>query len=145
MPDYFTVIEQPMDFSKIHEKVSAHEYDTLDDLQADFNLMCNNALLYNAPCVPRPRLRSSDSCPQGHDLRKARQEATRLWCHRLPKVPRCRCTKCDGESHSASPPNLAHEIQDTTAAASVEDSPVTISPEAREDREALDNFQDARD
>ena len=94
MPDYFTVIERPMDFSKIHEKVSAHEYDNLDDLQADFNLMCNNALLYNAPYVHRPRLRtfklmstgtlSTRSLQGGYlTLAPLSSKSTAMWLHRV--------------------------------------------------------------
>uniref|UniRef100_A0A8C1NWJ3 Bromodomain and PHD finger containing, 3b n=1 Tax=Cyprinus carpio TaxID=7962 RepID=A0A8C1NWJ3_CYPCA len=48
VPDYLEFITHPMDFSTIKSKLEAHKYRSITDLEADFNLMINNCLLYNA-------------------------------------------------------------------------------------------------
>uniref|UniRef100_A0A8C1WD61 Bromodomain and PHD finger containing, 3b n=1 Tax=Cyprinus carpio TaxID=7962 RepID=A0A8C1WD61_CYPCA len=48
VPDYLEFIAHPMDFSTIKSKLEAHKYRSITDLEADFNLMINNCLLYNA-------------------------------------------------------------------------------------------------
>lgn len=47
VPDYSLVIKQPMDLGTMREKLRDGHYSTLDDLEADFNLMIRNCLLYN--------------------------------------------------------------------------------------------------
>lgn len=37
-----------MDFSTIRKKVDGHVYKTIDEFQADFELMIKNCLTYNA-------------------------------------------------------------------------------------------------
>lgn len=48
VPDYLEYIEHPMDFSTIRKKVDGHVYKTIDEFQADFELMIKNCLTYNA-------------------------------------------------------------------------------------------------
>lgn len=48
VPDYLEFISHPMDFSTIKTKLEAHKYRSVTDLEADFNLMISNCLLYNA-------------------------------------------------------------------------------------------------
>ncbi|KAK9970984.1 hypothetical protein ABG768_026883 [Culter alburnus] len=48
VPDYLEFITHPMDFSTIKSKLEAHKYRSVADLEADFNLMISNCLLYNA-------------------------------------------------------------------------------------------------
>lgn len=48
VPDYLEFISQPMDFSTMLSKLEAHRYRSVADLEADFNLMVSNCLLYNA-------------------------------------------------------------------------------------------------
>ncbi|XP_026865797.2 bromodomain and PHD finger-containing protein 3 isoform X1 [Electrophorus electricus] len=48
VPDYLEFISQPMDFSTMKSKLEAHKYRSLSDLEADFNLMISNCLLYNS-------------------------------------------------------------------------------------------------
>uniref|UniRef100_A0A8C1E7F8 Bromodomain and PHD finger containing, 3b n=1 Tax=Cyprinus carpio carpio TaxID=630221 RepID=A0A8C1E7F8_CYPCA len=48
VPDYLEFIAHPMDFSTIKSKLEAHKYRSVTDLEADFNLMISNCLLYNA-------------------------------------------------------------------------------------------------
>ncbi|KAL0432787.1 UNVERIFIED_CONTAM: Bromodomain and PHD finger-containing protein 3 [Sesamum latifolium] len=48
LPDYFDIIEQPMDFGTVRKKLDDGAYKTLDDLEADVFLICSNAMQYNA-------------------------------------------------------------------------------------------------
>ena len=47
LPDYYEVIKKPVDIVKIKNKIREHRYRSLDDLEADFMLMCRNAQAYN--------------------------------------------------------------------------------------------------
>ncbi len=46
-PNYYDRIKQPMDFSKMQKKVTGMEYESVADLEADFNLMIQNCILFN--------------------------------------------------------------------------------------------------
>ncbi|XP_020897069.1 bromodomain-containing protein 9 [Exaiptasia diaphana] len=48
-PGYSRVIEKPMDFSTIRNKIDSGQYTTIEGFRDDFHLMCNNATIYNAP------------------------------------------------------------------------------------------------
>ncbi|XP_026742948.1 bromodomain adjacent to zinc finger domain protein 1A-like [Trichoplusia ni] len=52
VPDYLSVIEQPMDFSTIRNKLEAGEYDTDDDLLGDAALVFLNCYTYNKDSHP---------------------------------------------------------------------------------------------
>lgn len=47
VPDYATVIKNPMDLGTMRENLNKGLYSNLDDLEADFQLMIRNCLLYN--------------------------------------------------------------------------------------------------
>lgn len=47
MPDYVTVIKQPMDLSSVISKIDLHKYLTVKDYLRDIDLICSNALEYN--------------------------------------------------------------------------------------------------
>ena len=47
-PDYFQVIKSPMDFLTMKNKVQGHEYRTIDEFEADFDLIVKNCMLYNS-------------------------------------------------------------------------------------------------
>jgi hypothetical protein len=47
-PDYFDVIETPMNLTYIQQKVDALEYPTISAFFKDVDLMINNAILYNS-------------------------------------------------------------------------------------------------
>lgn len=47
LPDYYDVIKKPMDIVRIKNKIREHRYRSLDDLEADFMLLCRNAQEYN--------------------------------------------------------------------------------------------------
>ncbi|XP_051958097.1 bromodomain and PHD finger-containing protein 3 [Xyrauchen texanus] len=48
VPDYLEFVSEPMDFSTMHNKLEAHKYSSVADLEYDFNLMISNCLRYNS-------------------------------------------------------------------------------------------------
>lgn len=49
VPDYLTIITEPMDLATMQNKLSNKEYATAEEFDADMQKMLNNALLYNKP------------------------------------------------------------------------------------------------
>lgn len=49
IPDYFTVVKQPMDLSTIRHKIDAREYLNAEQFEADVRLVFTNCYTYNAP------------------------------------------------------------------------------------------------
>lgn len=47
VPDYAAVIKNPIDLGTMREKLKAGQYESIDSLESDFNLMISNCLLYN--------------------------------------------------------------------------------------------------
>ncbi|KZT21556.1 hypothetical protein NEOLEDRAFT_1164542 [Neolentinus lepideus HHB14362 ss-1] len=47
VPDYFDIVQRPMCWSIIDDKLDKHEYWNLQDLKDDINLVLDNAMLYN--------------------------------------------------------------------------------------------------
>ncbi|KAI1698130.1 bromodomain-containing protein [Ditylenchus destructor] len=47
LPDYYEVIEKPMDLNRIKKKIKDGKYGRLEDMTADVRLMCRNAQTYN--------------------------------------------------------------------------------------------------
>lgn len=47
LPDYYDVIRRPMDIKKLLTRIEDAKYADLDELEADFMLLCKNAQLYN--------------------------------------------------------------------------------------------------
>ena len=48
VPDYMDVVKEPMDLSTMRHKIENFRYQSVDDLQKDFNLMIANCLAYNS-------------------------------------------------------------------------------------------------
>ena len=48
-PDYYEVIRRPIDMQKVLQRMTASQYQTVDDMVADFVLMFDNACKYNEP------------------------------------------------------------------------------------------------
>lgn len=48
VPDYLDHIKHPMDLSTMRKRVDAHEYNNLDEFEADFELIISNCMKYNA-------------------------------------------------------------------------------------------------
>ncbi|XP_031118720.1 bromodomain-containing protein DDB_G0270170-like isoform X2 [Ipomoea triloba] len=49
LPDYHDVIEHPMDFQTVKNKLGNGSYATLEQFESDVFLICSNAMQYNAP------------------------------------------------------------------------------------------------
>uniref|UniRef100_A0AAY4CHD9 ATPase family AAA domain-containing protein 2 n=1 Tax=Denticeps clupeoides TaxID=299321 RepID=A0AAY4CHD9_9TELE len=62
VPDYTTVIKQPMDLSTVLSKIDAHKYVTVKEFLSDFNLIWQNALEYNPDKDPSDRLIRHRAC-----------------------------------------------------------------------------------
>ncbi|KAI9451944.1 hypothetical protein BJY52DRAFT_1295769 [Lactarius psammicola] len=52
VPDYFDIIQQPMWWGAIDEKLDRHEYWDIDTFRADVSLVIENAMRYNKPGTP---------------------------------------------------------------------------------------------
>lgn len=48
-PDYYQQIKQPISMSQIRQKIKTGDYDNLDQIETDLNLMFENAKRYNMP------------------------------------------------------------------------------------------------
>ncbi|XP_070557674.1 protein polybromo-1-like isoform X3 [Ptychodera flava] len=48
-PEYYQVIKKPIDMQKIYQRIQCNQYETLDDMVADFLLMFDNACKFNEP------------------------------------------------------------------------------------------------
>ena len=48
-PDYYKVIKEPIDLKMIACKIQEGEYNSLDELNSDFDLMVRNAQNFNEP------------------------------------------------------------------------------------------------
>lgn len=47
MPDYYEVIERPMDLNRIKKKIKDGRYSSLKEISDDIDLLCRNARTYN--------------------------------------------------------------------------------------------------
>ncbi|KAI3629743.1 hypothetical protein MIR68_011178 [Amoeboaphelidium protococcarum] len=47
--DYLTVIKTPMSFNQMQRKLDARQYNNFEEFINDFHLICDNAMIYNAP------------------------------------------------------------------------------------------------
>ena len=52
MPDYYEVIESPMDLQSIRNKVHSYKYEAPNQLLDDVRLIFNNCVEYNARNTP---------------------------------------------------------------------------------------------
>ncbi|XP_063701796.1 protein polybromo-1-like isoform X2 [Culicoides brevitarsis] len=48
-PDYYSIIEKPIDLKIIATKIQNQDYETIDEMEEDLLLMVKNACLYNEP------------------------------------------------------------------------------------------------
>ena len=47
LPDYYEIIKKPIDLKRIQQRIKDGKYSSLNDLQADMELMCGNTQEYN--------------------------------------------------------------------------------------------------
>lgn len=52
VPDYYTIITNPMDLSSMMSKIDLHRYETAAEFLDDIDLICRNALEYNPDTDP---------------------------------------------------------------------------------------------
>ncbi|KAI9480446.1 MAG: hypothetical protein EXX96DRAFT_562637 [Benjaminiella poitrasii] len=48
-PDYSEIIERPMSFNVVQDKLTMHRYMTMDEFEADVRLIWKNSMVYNQP------------------------------------------------------------------------------------------------
>nr|XP_023693931.1 bromodomain-containing protein 1-like isoform X2 [Paramormyrops kingsleyae] len=78
VPDYLDHIKHPMDFSTMRKRINAQGYRSLEEFEADFNLIVSNCMKYNAKdtIFYRAAVRLRDQ--GGAVLRKTRRHAERV-------------------------------------------------------------------
>uniref|UniRef100_A0A914R112 Bromo domain-containing protein n=1 Tax=Panagrolaimus davidi TaxID=227884 RepID=A0A914R112_9BILA len=47
LPEYYHVISQPIDFNRIRKNLKNRKYDTINSLERDIHLLCQNAQTFN--------------------------------------------------------------------------------------------------
>lgn len=47
IPDYFTIVKNPMDFGTIKNNINSNKYSKLDEFIKDIHLVFDNCFLYN--------------------------------------------------------------------------------------------------
>ncbi|XP_074489685.1 bromodomain-containing protein 1-like isoform X1 [Sebastes fasciatus] len=78
VPDYLDHIKNPMDFSTMRKRIDAHDYRSLEDFEADFNLIIFNCMKYNAKDTFFYKAGQRMQDHGGAILRRARREAERI-------------------------------------------------------------------
>ncbi|KAK5866852.1 hypothetical protein PBY51_011393 [Eleginops maclovinus] len=78
VPDYLDHVKNPMDFSTMRKRIDAHEYGSLDDFEADFNLIIFNCMKYNAKDSFFHKAAQRMQDHGGAILRRARREAEKI-------------------------------------------------------------------
>ncbi|CAG5957537.1 unnamed protein product, partial [Menidia menidia] len=78
VPDYLDHISNPMDFSTMRKRIDAHNYSSLDDFEADFNLIISNCMKYNAKDTFFYKAAQRMLDHGGVILRRAHKEADRI-------------------------------------------------------------------
>ncbi|XP_040894343.1 bromodomain-containing protein 1-like isoform X2 [Toxotes jaculatrix] len=78
VPDYLDHIKNPMDFSTMRKRIDAHCYRSLDEFEADFNLVITNCMTYNSKETFFYKAAQRMQDHGGAILRRARREAERI-------------------------------------------------------------------
>ncbi|XP_068584923.1 bromodomain-containing protein 1-like isoform X1 [Cebidichthys violaceus] len=93
VPDYLDHIKNPMDFSTMRKRIDGHDYRSLEEFEADFDLIIFNCMKYNAKDTFFYRAAQRMQDHGGAILRRARREAERIGFDfpsglHLPEVPK---------------------------------------------------------
>ncbi|NXS63353.1 ATAD2 protein, partial [Brachypteracias leptosomus] len=114
VPDYDTVIKQPMDLSAVLSKIDLHQYLTARDFLEDIDLICSNALEYNPDKDPGDRLIRHRACTL-RDTAYAivREEMDEDFEERCKEIQECR--KERGCSSSKYAPSYYHVMPKQSA------------------------------
>ncbi|XP_056137628.1 bromodomain-containing protein 1b [Lampris incognitus] len=78
VPDYLDHIKNPMDFFTMRKRIDAHGYRSLEEFEADFNLIITNCMTYNAKETFFYKAAQRMQDHGGAILRKARRDAERI-------------------------------------------------------------------
>ncbi|XP_077939139.1 bromodomain-containing protein 1 isoform X1 [Gasterosteus aculeatus] len=78
VPDYLDHIQDPMDFSTMRKRIDGHAYRSLEEFEADFDLVIFNCMKYNAKDTFFYRAAQRMQDHGGAILRRARREAERI-------------------------------------------------------------------
>ncbi|KAM9854268.1 bromodomain-containing protein 1-like isoform 2-T2 [Aulostomus maculatus] len=78
VPDYLDHIRNPMDFSTMRKNIDDHVYRSLEDFEADFNLIIANCMKYNAKDTFFYKVAQRMQDHGGAILRRACREAERI-------------------------------------------------------------------
>uniref|UniRef100_A0A3B5B8J7 Bromodomain-containing protein 1-like n=1 Tax=Stegastes partitus TaxID=144197 RepID=A0A3B5B8J7_9TELE len=78
VPDYLDHIKNPMDFSTMRKHIDTHRYRTLEEFEADFNLIIANCMSYNAKDTFFYKAAQRMQDHGGVIIRRARREAERI-------------------------------------------------------------------
>lgn len=109
VPDYMDVVTHPMDLSTMRLKLRDGKYDTLDDLENDFNLMIQNCLAYNNKdtIFYRAGVRMRDQC--GPIFKSVRKELIREGIVEKPQSDESIAHEVDNELTSLIDQELPYE------------------------------------
>ncbi|XP_005938384.1 bromodomain-containing protein 1 isoform X2 [Haplochromis burtoni] len=93
VPDYLDIIKNPIDFSTMRKRIDAHFYRSLEEFEADFDLIISNCMTYNAKDTFFYKAAQRMQDHGGAILRRARREAERIGFDfpsglHLPEVPK---------------------------------------------------------
>jgi len=113
VPDYYEVIENPMTFSMMLEKVDKHDYSCVKQFTQDIDLIVSNALLYNPDSTTQGRTIRHRACElrdvcQFHINAELDMEFE-LLCQQVTDARKQR-----GDDPRASLPNYVYTEQSTT-------------------------------
>ncbi|XP_034443504.1 bromodomain-containing protein 1-like isoform X1 [Hippoglossus hippoglossus] len=78
VPDYMDHIKTPMDFSTMRKRIDAHDYRSLEEFEADFNLLIANCMSYNSKDTFFYKAAQRMQDHGGAILRRARRESERI-------------------------------------------------------------------
>lgn len=80
VPNYFDYIKNPMDLTRMKEKVERAEYSKIDQFSSDIKLMATNAKTFNrvgSPCTRWPSRSSSSTSPSCRRTRRCSTTCSR--------------------------------------------------------------------